>query len=185
MNNEINRVQTGKYQKLTIGGLKGKFRILTKGEEEILIPSYEIPETCRPGDTLEVFVFMDGKSGLRATTVKAKAELGDFAALRVKSVTDFGIFLDWGIKKDLFVPNALLRRDLEEDEIAIVCLIQDFDGLGVIGSCQIDEFLDDDVTGLKELQKVDLLVFGTSELGFRVIINSRWRGLLYRNEVFE
>jgi len=185
MNNEEKPVSTGKYQKLTLGGTRGKYRIMTHGKEEILIPVYEVPETCKTGDSLEVFVFLDGKEGLKATTVKAKAEVGDFAALKVKSVTDFGLFLDWGIKKDLFVPKALLRKDLREGETAIVCLIPDFDGLGIIGSCQIDEFLDDDTSQLKEHKKEDLLVYGTSTLGYRVIISNRWRGLLYRNEVFE
>ena len=111
--------------------------------------------------------------------------MGEFASLEVKSVTDFGIFLDWGIKKDLFVPKALLRKDLQAGEMAIVCLIPDFDGIGVIGSCQIDEFLDKEVKGLKEKQKAELLVFGISDLGYRVIVANRYKGLLYRNEVFE
>jgi len=185
MSNEEEPVKTGKYQKLTLAGTRGRYRILKHGSEEILIPAYEVPENCKTGDTLEVFVFLDGKEGLKATTAKAKAEVGEFASLLVKSVTDFGIFLDWGIKKDLFVPKALLRKDLSQGEKALVCLIPDFDGLGIIGSCQIDEFLDDDTSSLKEHQKADLLVYGTSNLGYRVIINNRWRGLLYRNEVFE
>ncbi|MDA3957608.1 S1-like domain-containing RNA-binding protein [Oceanispirochaeta sp.] len=185
MNNANDPVQTGQYHDLILGGTRGRFKILTLGEEEIEIPAYEVPETCRPGDTLKAFVYLDGKQGLKATTVRPKAELGDFAALTVKSVTDFGVFLDWGIKKDLFVPKAFLRKDLEEGDTALVCLIPDFDKMGVVGSCQIDEFLEDDTADLKEQQKVELLVFGVSDLGFRVIVNNRYRGLLYRNEVYE
>lgn len=185
MNDNMTPLQTGKKQVLTLAGTRGRFRILKKDEIEILIPAYEVPEDCKTGDSLEAFVFLDGKDGLKATTAEAKAQIGDFASLEVKSVTDFGVFLDWGIKKDLFVPKALLRKDLEAGEQAIVCLIPDFDGLGVIGSCQIDEFLDSDSSRFKERQKVELLVFGVSELGFRVIVANRCKGLLYRNEVFE
>lgn len=185
MNDNTTPLQTGKKQVLTLGGSRGRFRVLKKDDREILIPAYEVPENCKTGDSLEVFVFLDGRDGLKGTTAEAKAQIGDFASLEVKSVTDFGVFLDWGIKKDLFVPKALLRKDLEEGEDAIVCLIPDFDGLGVIGSCQIDEFLDSDSSGLKEMQKVELLVFGVSEMGYRVIIANRCKGLLYRNEVFE
>ncbi|MDC7232078.1 MAG: S1-like domain-containing RNA-binding protein [Spirochaetales bacterium] len=185
MNENATPLQTGKKHKLTLAGTRGRFRILKKEDREILIPAYEVPETCKTGDTLEVFVFLDGKDGLKGTTAEAKAQIGDFASLKVKSVTAFGVFLDWGIKKDLFVPKALLRKDLEEGEDAIVCLIPDFDGVGVIGSCQIDEFLDSDTSRFKQGQKVDLLVFGVSELGFRVIVANRCQGLLYKNEVFE
>ncbi|QEN08467.1 hypothetical protein EXM22_10895 [Oceanispirochaeta crateris] len=185
MNNEKRPVQTGTYHTLTLGGTRGRFKILKLGEEEIQIPAYEVPESCHPGETLKAFVYLDGKQGLKATTVRSKAQVGDFAALTVKSVTDFGIFLDWGIKKDLFVPKAFLRKDLEEGETALVCLIPDFDKVGVVGSCQIDEFLEDNTGELKENQKVELMVFGVSDLGYRVIVDKRYRGLLYRNEVYE
>ncbi len=185
MKENTDSLQTGKKHVVKLAGTRGRFRVLKKNDIEILIPSYEVPDGLKTGDDLEVFVFLDGKDGLRGTTMPAKARVGEFASLEVKSVTDFGIFLDWGIKKDLFVPKALLRKDLQAGEMAIVCLIPDFDGVGVIGSCQIDEFLEKDVKGLKEKQKAELLVFGISDLGYRVIVANRYKGLLYRNEVFE
>ena len=185
MNNDDTPLQTGTTHTVELGGKRAQYRILTKNGQQILIPVWELPENSKTGDSLEVFVYLDGKDGLKATTAKAHAQLGDFAALEVKSVTDFGIFLDWGIKKDLFVPKALLRKDLEKGDMAVVCLIPDFDGIGVIGSCQIDEYFEEGKPDLKEGSKADLLIFGISELGFRVIVNNRYKGLLYRNEVFE
>lgn len=185
MNNDDTPLQTGTYHTAELGGKRAQYRILKKEGRKILIPVWEVPEDLKTGDSLEVFVFLDGKEGLKGTTQKAHAELGDFAALEVKSVTDFGVFLDWGIKKDLFAPKKLLRRELEAGDIAVVCLIPDFDGVGVIASGRIDQYFEEGKPKLKEGSKAELLVFGVSELGFRVIVDKRYKGLLYRNEVFE
>ncbi len=185
MNKDENPLQTGTYHTAVLGGKRAQYRILKKDDRSILIPVWEVPEECKTGDELEVFVFLDGREGLKGTTAKAHAELGDFAALTVKTVTDFGVFLDWGIKKDLFVPGKLLRKELKAGDTAVVCLIPDFDGVGVIGSGRIDDYFQEGKPELKEGSKADLLVFGISELGYRVIVNNRYKGLLYRNEVFE
>lgn len=179
------RFQTGDYYNCRLGGSRGPFRILKKDGWEILMPAYEMPDNVRTGDTLRVFVFMDGKDLLKATIMQPRARVGEFAALKVKSITQFGAFLDWGIKKDLFVPARKLRGHLQEGDIAVVRLIPDDDGMGVIGSALLEGCFSSDVSGLKENQKVSLLVFGLSNLGFRVIIDNRCQGLLYKNEVFE
>jgi predicted RNA-binding protein (virulence factor B family) len=185
MNKDETPLQTGTYHTAVLGGKRAQYRILKKDDRKILIPVWEVPEDLETGDSLEVFVFLDGKEGLKGTTQKAHAELGDFAALKVKSVTDFGVFLDWGIKKDLFAPRKLLRKDHEVGDTAVVCLIPDFDGVGVIASGRIDEYFEKEKPRLKEGSKADLLVFGISDLGYRVVVNNCYKGLLYRNEVFE
>ncbi len=179
------RFQTGDYYDCIIGGSRGPFRILKKDGWEILMPAYEMPDDVRTGDTLKVFVFMDGKDLLKATIIKPRAKVGEFAALKVKSCTKFGIFLDWGIKKDLFVPVRKLRGELKEGDLAVVQLVPDDDGMGVIGNGLMEGCFSNDLSRLKENQKVSLLVFGLSNLGFRVIIDNKYQGLLYRNEVFE
>jgi len=185
MENENTPVTSGRYYTLKVKKIAGRICHLENGTGTIPLPVAELPDQTRRGDEVEVFLFMDGRDGLKATTRKPHAVLGDFAALEVKSVTEFGVFLDWGIKKDLFVPKKMLRTELKEGETAIVNLIPDFDGIGVIGTCRFDDFFEEDTSSLKENQEAELLIFGFTETGIRVILNNRWRGLLYRNEVFE
>ena len=45
------------------------------------------------------------------------AIVDQFAALKVVSIQDFGVFLDWGIKKDLFLPNRRQAFPIIEDSI--------------------------------------------------------------------
>ncbi len=175
----------GKYYTLKVKRYTGRFYLLEGGSQLIPLHGAEPEERLVPGTELKVFLFLDGKDGLKATLRRPQAVLGDFAPLKVVSKTDFGAFLDWGIKKDLFVPSKLQRKELEIGDTAVVHLIPDYDGLGVIGTTKFDEFFDQDTSVLKENQKVNCLVYGFNETGIRVVLENRYKGLLYRNEVFE
>lgn len=185
MNEEKDPIASGRYYTLTVKRFTGRFYMLDGNGEKIPLHASEAPGQLKPGSEIEVFVFLDGKDGLKATTKKPHACLGEFAAMEVVSTAEFGVFLDWGIKKDLFVPAKLLRKELQTGDIAVVQVIPDYDGVGVIGTGKFDEFFEEDTSALKENQKVECLVFGYNETGIRVILDNKYKGLLYRNEVFE
>ena len=64
---------------------------------EILLPRRYIPAKLKPGDELEVFVYLDSEDRLVATTETPRAMVGEFACLEVVSINrDVGAFLDWG-----------------------------------------------------------------------------------------
>lgn len=71
---------------------------------EILLPKRYVPEGCKPGDMLNVFIYLDMDERLVATTLHPYAQVGEFAYLEVAWVNEFGAFLNWGLMKDLFVP---------------------------------------------------------------------------------
>jgi len=71
---------------------------------EILMPTRYVPEDCKVGDTLSVFIYKDSEDRLIATTLKPYAMVGEFACLEVESVSEVGAFLDWGLMKQLLVP---------------------------------------------------------------------------------
>ena len=155
------------------------------GDEDVYMPASEVPEGSGRGDRIEVFLYHRSKDEVKATTVKPYAKMGDFAALEITDVTSFGMFLDWGLPKDLFVPERNVRAELKPGDIAVVKLVPDYEGTGVMGTCRFDELFDDDFSDLHPNKKVELLVYGVSKLGARVIIDNRYNGLLYRNEIFE
>ncbi len=181
---EKGSLQTGLYYSLTFRRRDGKYSIFDKDEHKIRVPFWEVPEKIRKGDRLNLFVFLDGREGLKATSAVPKAKLGELAYLELKELSDFGAFFDWGIKKDLFVPRHCLKGNLNPGDWALLYLLGDSDGRGVIGTCFYQDHLEEGSGELKVGQKVDLLVLGERELGFPVGINSTHKGLLYKNEVF-
>ena len=71
---------------------------LDGGEEgEILLPTRYVPKGCRPGDDIEVFLYLDQDERLIATTLRPLAKVGDFACLEVAWVNEYGAFLHWGL----------------------------------------------------------------------------------------
>ncbi len=154
-------------------------------QPEILVPKRDLPAETRPGDRLKLFVFNDSKEVLGATTAIPLAKVGEFAPMVVKDVTSFGAFLDWGIAKDLFVPRKYWDRPLHKGETAVVYLKLDYEQSGVMGSCMLDQFFSNDTTSLVPNQKVSLLIFSESRLGFEAVIDNTYRGLLYHDEIFE
>lgn len=155
------------------------------GDTDIYMPADEVPEGRVKGDRIQVFLYRKSKDEICATTVRPYAKMGDFAALEVTDCTSFGLFCDWGLPKDLFVPTRNLRTELQAGDIAVVKIVPDYEGLGVMGTCKFDELFDDDFSTLHPNKQVELLVYGIGELGTRVIIDNRFKGFLYRNEIFE
>jgi predicted RNA-binding protein (virulence factor B family) len=55
----------------------------------------------------------------------------------------------------------------------------------LVASNKINKFLSNDDIELQPGEEVDLLVFKQTDLGYKVIINSRYEGLIYHNEIFQ
>ena len=117
-------------------------------------------------------------------TPDAIAKVGEFAILRVVSLEPIGAFLDWGLPKDLFLPFREQTRELKIGHEIIVYIYTDNTGR-TAASMRIEKFLDKDTSVYSTEQKVDLLIFGQSDLGFKAVINGKHLGMLYKNEVFQ
>ncbi len=152
---------------------------------DILIPRKYVPEGTKIGDVLHVFVYTDSEDRLIATTIDPIAGVGEFAAMRVKDVTNFGAFLDWGIEKDLLVPNSEQHRKLHVGQMTVVRLCLDERTERVIGVGKLNPFLNKDFSALQEGQAVNLMVYDHTDLGIMVLIDDQYSGMLYENEVFE
>ncbi len=183
-------MQIGRYNSGKIVLLTPKACFLDLGgEADVFLPPFEVPEGAAKGDEIEVFVYNTSAEEFRATTVKPYAVLGEFAALQVTEVTSFGMFLDWGLQKDLFVPTRNIRTELKPGETAVVKIVTDYAGKGVIGTSRFDDLFEPLPENADTLYKVNaqvnLIVYGFSKLGARVIVDQKYSGLLYRGEIFE
>lgn len=115
---------------------------------------------------------------------EASAKVGEFAVLRVVSLEPVGAFLDWGLPKDLFLPFREQTRELQVGHEIIVYLYTDNTGR-TSSSMRLEKFLDKDTSVYSIEQKVDLLIIGKTDLGYKAIINGKHLGIIYNNEVFQ
>ncbi len=153
---------------------------------ELLLPKKFVPENTEPGDEIEVFVYSDSEDRLITTTDKPIAQTDEFAVMEVKEVTEFGAFLDWGIQaKDLLVPFRNQREPMVVGKKYLIYVYLDEVTDRIVGMNKLNKILKlkDEYFELK--QEVDIIVAGPTDLGYRVIINEEYWGLLYKNEVFQ
>lgn len=153
---------------------------------EVLLPLKYAPSDLVEGDSIEVFLYLDSEDRPVATTQKPKAQVGEFAYLKVVANTEVGSFLDLGLEKDVLVPFAEQHRPMEVDHSYLVYLyLGEFDNR-IIASSKIDKFLDDDKPhDFKPQQAVDLIIANSTDLGYKAIINHSHWGVLYKNEVHQ
>lgn len=183
-------MEIGKYNRGKIVLLTDKACFIDLGaEEDVFLPPFELPEGKKKGDEIEVFVYNTSADQFRATTVRPDAVLGEFASLEVNEVTSFGMFLDWGLQKDLFVPARNIKVELKPGDLAVVKVVHDYSGSGVIGTCLFEDLFEDLPDDFEEAypqnRQVELIVYGFSKIGVRVIVDKKYSGLLYKNEIYE
>ena len=150
----------------------------------LILPRYDTPRGSKVGDSIDVFILTDAEGRIAATTRKPKAMVGDFAALKVVSVTDFGAFLDWGIGVDLLAPARELVGVMEVGKSYVVHLFLDRRNSKITASCRLELFLGKSQPNYRIGQKVALIVYEETKLGFKAVIDQTHWGMLYRTEVF-
>jgi len=178
---EIGRVNTLEVVRETDNGLYLDGRELG----EILMPKKFITEEVRKLGWADVLVYTDSEDRLVATTEKPFAMVGDFAFLKVVSVSRFGAFLDWGLPKDLLVPFREQKADMVEGRSYLVCLFVDVLTKRIAASAKIDKFLDNTPPEYEPGDKVQLLIAEETDLGYKAIVNNEHWGMLYKNQIYQ
>ncbi|MFD2933972.1 CvfB family protein [Spirosoma flavum] len=151
---------------------------------DILLPNKYVPTTLAVDDEIDVFVYTDSEDRPIATTLTPAVHRDEFASLQVVAVTSAGAFLDWGLEKDLFVPHREQAQPMEVGQWYVVFMYLDESTNRLVGSSKVNRFLDDDVSDLEVGEEVQLLACELTDLGVNVIINDRYKGLVYANAIF-
>jgi predicted RNA-binding protein (virulence factor B family) len=178
-------LQIGVYHTLKIDRETKVGLFLVNATDDVLLPNKYVPNDFELGDDLTVFVYLDHEERPVATTLKPLITLNSFAVLKVNYINKFGAFLNWGMEKDLFVPFKEQARPMEKDKRYIVTMYLDKQTGRLAASSKINQFLDKEPLDIEVGQEVDLMVSHITEIGINVIINGKFRGLAYQNEVFE
>lgn len=153
-------------------------------EGEILLPSRYVPKGLKVGDEISVFVYLDQDERPVATTLQPLAKVGDFAYLEVAWVNEYGAFLNWGLMKDLFCPFREQKKRMEKGQGYIVHVGIDEDSYRMVASAKVEHYLSREMPPYAHGDKVSLLVWQKTDLGFKVIIDNEFAGLVYADQVF-
>lgn len=151
---------------------------------EILLPGKYITPDMAVGDEITVFIYRDSEDRLIATTEKPLAKVGDFAYLQVKDINRTGFFLDWGLSKDLLLPYREKRGQMKKGESYVVKVLLDPITERIIASARLEHYFANDELDLAEGDEVEALIYHISNLGYQAVVNQRYHGLIYRNQVF-
>ncbi|MDF3920192.1 S1-like domain-containing RNA-binding protein [Salinicola salarius] len=111
-----------------------------------------------------------------------QVNVGDVAYLRVTKVNDIGAFLNWGRPKDLLLPFGEQRFLPDEGKRVLVMIYVD-DRMRPVASMKLDRFLQDESEGLKAGDRVSLVIADLTDLGAKAVVNSRFWGLLYHDDM--
>ena len=179
-------LRAGRIQKLTVSRISDYGLYLADEEQnEVLLPNRYISLTDKPGDEKEVFLYHDSEDRLVATTETPLLRVGEAGYLRVVDKTAHGAFLDWGLYgKDLFLPNRNQQGGIIAGRSYIVYLYEDSVTGRCVATCKLKSFINNDSITVAPRQEDDLLVASESPIGYRVLINNRHWGMLYRNQLF-
>ena len=175
---QIGTTATLKVMKLVTGGA------YLDGDNlgEVFVPKREIPAGTMVGDMLTVFLYRDSETVLTGSLARPKAEVGQCAFMKVVAVTKSGVFVDWGLPKDLFVPSSEQYKPLEEGRSYVILVYLDERTGRLAGTAKLHSYLNEDGEGFKPGQEVDLLISGFSEIGFKAVLNNTHLGLVFRDD---
>ena len=179
-------IELGNYNTLKI--LRETAVGLFLGDEDVddlLLPSKYVPDDFRIGDDINVFCYLDHEERPIATTLKPLIIRNSFGCLRVAEVNEIGAFLDWGLEKHLLVPYREQQTRMIEGESYVVFCYLDEKTFRLVASSKLDKFTSNEEISLNPKDEVDLLFSRQSELGWNVIIDNKYKGLVFKSEVFQ
>ena len=173
-------VEIGKMNELALVRVDDKGGFLDAGKYgEVFLPLSQLPENPTPGLLVEVFCYMDD-GRLTVTAHRPRVLLGEAGRLTVKDVTPGAAYLDWGIRKDLMIPFREQLRRLKPGDECLVYVAKDRDGR-LFGTQKFDRFVSDTLPrgcSLKSGDRVDLTVISHTPLGYKMLVNNLFYGLL-------
>ncbi len=179
-------IQIGKINTLTVKSIQYSTVHLDGGQSgDIPLHTKDTPPQCKPGDRLEVFIYVNREKQLQATTKIPRATVGEFAKLRVISTTESGAYLDWGLDNDLLVPKSEQLQTMLKGKTYFVYVFLSEQSNRITASSKLDQFFSTQTPNYTIGQEVDLVIYDQSDLGYKAVVNGSHEGMLYKNEVFQ
>lgn len=179
-------IELGNYNTLSV--LRSTSVGVFLGDEdgtEILLPNKYVPENIQLDDKLNVFCYLDHMERPIATTLNPDIQRNKFGFLKVAEVNQFGAFMQWGLEKHLLVPFREQRLKMQEGNWYVVYCYLDDQSFRLVASNKIDKFLNNDNLDLKVNDETSAIVTRKTDLGWEVILDDKYKGLLFFSDVFK
>jgi predicted RNA-binding protein (virulence factor B family) len=159
--------------------------LMAEDGKDVLLPKAYVTEDMVEDALVEVFLYTDSEDRLIATTIKPKAMLDEFALFEVVDVAPFGAFVDWGLLKDLFVPNMFQKQPFKIGESRFLKVVYDEQTHRLVGTEKFGDFFQKKVKNLKVHQEVNVVIISKTPLGYKCLVEGKHEGLIYHNEIFQ
>ena len=178
-------LKAGNYYTLRIARVSDFGLYLTDDAgDEVLLPNRYVSLENKVDDMIDVFVYLDSEERIVATTERPLARVGEVASLKVMDKTIHGVFLDWGLPKQLFVPNSNQTCRMEVGKYYPVYVYNDNVTGRVVGTMKLRGVINNNELTIRPREEVDIIVAEPNPLGFRVVVNGKHWGMIYNNQIF-
>lgn len=161
------------------------FFLTALDEDSVLLPNAYITDEMKIGQTIDVFVYTDSEDRPVATTEEPLGYKDQFIFTKVEDITHIGAFVDMGLQKDLFIPKKNQKTKFKVGEEKIIRILKDPLTNRLFGDERVTKYLLKNTKHLTKNQEVDILVFAKTPLGYKVIVQNSYEGLIYQNEIFQ
>ena len=175
-----------KSHELKVVGFEGEKLLFDAAEHGTLeVENIDLVKKYKIGETESIFLYIGPDGKVHGCMGSPFVGIGEFGSLTCVANTKYGSFLDWGIEKDLFCPFKEQKVDLKVDEDYIVYVYLDEDTNRAVASTKYEKYIDESQRPqVDENQKVHALVTRRTSLGYNLIVENKYLGILYANEVF-
>lgn len=178
-------MEIGKTQVLTIAAEQNSgFFLEDKLSERCFLPKIFAEQDWKKGDEVEVFVYQDNEQFM-ATIETPFCEVGEFAVMTCVQSLPSGAFVDLGIIKDLFIPYKQQKTKMMEGKRYLVYVYVDEVSQRLTGTTKYKRNPQYEDFSLKKGEKVSLIISNETELGWNVVINKKYLGLVYFSDVYK
>lgn len=185
MNKQINEhIYVGELNTLAVNRVSEPgIYLISDDQTEVLLPNAYVNKSMEIGSFLDVFIYTDSEDRLVATTLKPYVYLYEFAFLEVVDNMKFGSFVDIGLPKHILVPKNKQKGTFEIGKRKVLQLLLDDKTNRLIASEKYD--LLKEVKGLEKNAEVEIILYSKTPLGYKVIVNNSYEGMIYHTEIFE
>lgn len=175
----------GKWNELTINRFTSVGAYLVdEHDNDVLLPNKYLTDDMELAQLIRVFLYKDSEDRIVATTEIPYIERNQFAFLKVRDVNPFGAFLDWGLEKDLLVPFSEQPKNFEIDKRYLVYLYLDSATERLAATARVNPFFEEaSLTEYTKNQTVSILILERTELGQKVIVDHKYKGLIFNSNI--
>ena len=185
MSKQINEhIYVGELNTLKVNRVSEPGIYLISGDEtEVLLPNAYVTKNMDIETLLDVFIYTDSEDRLVATTLKPYVYLYELASLEIVDTMKFGAFVDIGLPKHILVPKNKQKGTYTIGAKKVLQLQLDDKTNRLIASEKFE--LLKEIKGLEKNAEVEIILYSKTPLGYKVIVNNSYEGMIYHTEIFE